>query len=114
MGSDAASLEICFRRFDATQSLHLQQASSLLKMKALRCLGTLGTDSPTTERRESFLSVCSYSKPVLLEIPDLPFKMWIFGGERSGEGAMFYVRSVLRFTTEQPHTPLSAIYEISC
>ena len=85
-----------------------------LEDESTALLGSAGTHSPTTERRETFLSVCSYSKPVLPEIPDLPFKMWIFGGERSGEGAMFYVRSLLRFTTEQPHTPLSAIYEISC
>jgi hypothetical protein len=92
-----------------------RQALSWRWKHYVRCLGALGPTQPRHGDENPFgLSVCSCHKPVLSEIPDLQFKMWIFGGRRSGVGAMFYVRSVWHLTAEQPHTPLSAIYEISC
>ena len=68
-----------------------------LEDESTALLGSVRTHSPTTERRESFLSVCGYSKPYYLR--SLIFRLRCGFLEGSGVGGgRGYVLCALRVT----------------
>jgi len=89
LGSDAVSLEICFRRFEATQCLHLQQPRSLLKMKALRCLGALGPTHPRQSDGKPFFLSAATASPYYLRSLISRLRSGFLEGSGLGRGLCF-------------------------